>query len=62
MVYTDLQYQEMNRLLFVFTKSYIPFIKMNQEQVTDEDAIFNWIYSIMPDQRNVQYYSVIVQK
>ena len=61
-LYTDLQYQEMNRLLFVFTKSYIPFIKMNQEQVTDEDAIFNWIYSIMPDQRKVEYYSVIVQK
>ena len=62
MVYTDLKDKETNRLLFVFTKTSIPFIKMNQEQVTDEDAIFNWIYSIMPDQRNVQYYSVIVQK
>ena len=61
-LYTDLKDKETNRLLFVFTKTSIPFIKMDKEQVTNEDAIFNWIYSIMPDQRNVQYYSVIVQK
>jgi hypothetical protein len=61
-LYTDLKDKETNRLLFVFTKTFIPFIKMDKEQITNEDAIFNWIYSIMPDQRNVQYYSVIVQK
>ena len=59
---TDLKERETSRLLFVFTKTYIPFIKMNEDQITSEDAIFNWIYSIMPDQRNVQYYSLIIQK
>ena len=59
---TDLKDRETNRLLFVFTKTYIPFIKMNKDQITSESRIFNWIYSIMPDQRNVQYYSLIIQK
>lgn len=61
-LYTDLQNQEINRFVFVFTKSYIPFIKMDEELVTTEASIFNWIYSIMPDQRNVEYFNVIVKK
>jgi hypothetical protein len=60
-LYTDLQNQEMNRLLFVFTKSYIPFIKMDRDQVTTEASIFSWIYSIMPDQRKIEYFNVIVK-
>lgn len=61
-LYTDLQNQEINRFVFVFTKSNIPFIKMDKELVTTEASIFNWIYSIMPDQRNVEYFNVIVKK
>ena len=58
----SLQNQEINRFVFVFTKSNIPFIKMDKELVTTEASIFNWIYSIMPDQRNVEYFNVIVKK
>ena len=61
-LYTDSQNQEINRFVFVFTKSNIPFIKMDKDQVTTEASIFNWIYSIMPDQRNVEYFNVIVKK
>ena len=53
--------QEMNRLIFVFTKTYIPFIKLDEDGLTNEDQIFSWIYSIMPDQRNVQYYSFTIR-
>lgn len=53
--------QEINRLIFVFTKTYIPFIKMDEDGLTNEDQIFSWIYSIMPDQRNVQYYSFSIR-
>ena len=57
----DRRKQEINRLLFVFTKSYIPFIKMNENLITTEESIFNWIYSIMPDQRKVEYYNLVVK-
>jgi hypothetical protein len=53
---------ESNKLIFVFTKTAVPYIKMDAEQITTTDAIFNWIYSIMPDQRKVEYYSLVIQK
>jgi hypothetical protein len=59
---TNLKDKEFNRLIFVFTKTAVPFIKINKEQVTTNEAIFNWIYSIMPDQRKVEYRSLIIQK
>jgi hypothetical protein len=59
---TSLKDKESNRLIFVFTKTAIPFIKMDKDQVTTNDNIFNWIYSIMPDQRKVEYRSLIIQK
>jgi hypothetical protein len=59
---TDLKEKESNRLIFVFTKTAVPFIKMDKDQVTTNDNIFNWIYSIMPDQRKVEYRSLIIQK
>ncbi len=59
---TNLKDKEFNRLIFVFTKTAVPYIKMNKEQVTTNEAIFNWIYSIMPDQRKVEYRSLIIQK
>lgn len=59
---TDLKDKESNRLIFVFTKTAVPFIKMDKDQVTTNDNIFNWIYSIMPDQRKVEYRSLVIQK
>lgn len=59
---TELKEKESNRLIFVFTKTALPFIKMNKDQVTTNEAIFNWIYSIMPDQRKVEYRSLVIQK
>jgi len=53
---------EENMLIFVFTKTQIPYINMNNEQVTNSDAIFSWIYSILPDQRNVEYRKLIINK
>jgi hypothetical protein len=51
-----------NRLIFVFTKKQIPFIKMNKDQFTTPENIFSWIFSIMPDQRNVKYLTYTIQK
>jgi len=60
-LHTDLK-QETNRLIFVFSKTQIPFIKMDKDQVTTHENIFSWIYSIMPDQRKVEYLTLIIQK
>lgn len=54
--------QEINRLIFVFTKKEIPFIKMNREQNTTSETIFNWIYSIPPDERYMEYFTLSINK
>jgi hypothetical protein len=59
---TNLKDKESNRLIFVFTKTEIPFIKMDKDQVTSSEAIFSWIYSIMPDQRKVDYQTIFIVK
>lgn len=59
---TEMKDKEVNRLIFVFTKTSVPFIKMNDDQLTTSDAIFSWIYNIMPDQRKVEYRSIVIQK
>ena len=47
---------EMNRLIFVFTKTRIPFLAAKgDEQLTDNEKIMTWIYSIPPDQRCTVY-------
>lgn len=61
-LHTDLKQQETNRLIFVFTKTLIPFIKMNKDQVATYEDIFSWIYSILPDQRKVEYLTLTIQK
>jgi hypothetical protein len=62
-LHTDLKESETNRLIFVFTKTPINFIKMNKDQViTKAEDIFSWIYSISPDQRKVQYLTLSIQK
>lgn len=55
--------RETNHLFFVFTKSQIPFIKMNKEGlIPNQDDIFTWMYSIEPNQRKLTYQSVIIVK
>lgn len=61
-LHTDLKQQETNRLIFVFTKTPIPFVKMDKDQVTTHENIFTWIYSIMPDQRKVEYLTLSISK
>lgn len=61
-LHTDLKDKETNRLIFVFTKTSVPFIKMDKNQVTTNENIFSWIYSIMPDQRKVDYKTLLIQK
>jgi hypothetical protein len=58
----NLKKQESNRLIFVLTKTPISFIKMNEDQVTSNENIFTWIYSIPPDQRKVEYFTLTVEK
>lgn len=61
-LFTDMKQQETNRLIFVFTKSPISFIKMDKDQNTTSENIFNWIYSISPDQRKVTYITYVILK
>ena len=57
---TEVKPQETNRLIFVFTKTKIPFIKIGEGQLAKQDDIFKWIYSIPPDQRKIQYFQAII--
>lgn len=61
-LHTDMKQQETNRLIFIFTKTQLPFIKMDKNQLTTHENIFSWIYSIMPDQRKVEYITLTIQK
>jgi len=60
-LHTDLR-QETNRLIFVCTKTPMPFIKMDKNQLTTNEDIFSWLYSIMPDQRKTEYITLLIQK
>ena len=47
---------EVNRILFVFTKTPIKFINYQGEyQITSPEKIFSWVYSITPDIRRLEY-------
>jgi hypothetical protein len=61
-LHTDKNEVETNRLIFVFTKTQIPFVKMDKEQTTTHENIFTWIYSITPDQRKVDYIALTILK
>jgi len=52
----SLDQAEENNLIFVFTKKNIVF--NNKESI---DGIFEWIYKIKPDQRQIQIFNVIVK-
>jgi hypothetical protein len=51
-----------NRMVFVFTKSPIQFMShTGEEQLTSSETIFSWIYSIMPNERVVDYHAFSVR-
>ena len=52
---------ETNRLIFVFTKQIIPYIKMDSNQITSQEDVFSWIYSLPPDVRKVEYKTFILE-
>jgi len=53
---------EVNRLIFVFTKTPISFLTHStDQQITTSDDIFSWIYSIPPDQRTLEYHSFTIR-
>ena len=54
--------QETNRLIMVFTKSEVAYMKIDKNQATTADNIFSWIYSISPDQRRVEYFTLTILK
>ncbi len=58
----DLKKQETNRLIFVFTKTLVSYIKMDKDQTTSNENIFSWIYSIPPDQRKIEYFTLTILK
>lgn len=53
---------ETNRLIYVFTKKPLSFIKMDAEQVTSVEDVFSWMYSISPEQRTLAYKSYFITK
>lgn len=57
---TDDQKQETNRLIFVFTKTPVPFVKMKEDGVTTTEQIFSWIYSIAPNERDIEYTTLLI--
>ncbi len=55
--------RETNRFIFVFTKDKIPFINYDVNYLIENiEDIFSWIYSIMPDQRTLEYHSLTIVK
>jgi len=51
-----------NRMVFVFTKSPVQFLNhTGEEQLTSSETIFSWIYSIMPNERVVDYHAFTVR-
>jgi hypothetical protein len=56
-LYKESKQPEVNRIVFVFTKTPVQYLNHSggQEQFTSSEAIFSWIYGLMPDQRKVDY-------
>tara|TARA_B110000459_G_scaffold200105_1_gene247970 strand:+ start:197 stop:1009 length:813 start_codon:yes stop_codon:yes gene_type:complete len=51
--------KETNRLLFVFTKNQIPFVKTTNSELSKKD-IFSWVNSIEPSERKIRSFSYLV--
>ena len=53
---------ELTRIVFVFTKDPVQYLSFKgEEQITSSEAIFSWIYSLMPDRRKVDYHMFTVR-
>ncbi len=52
---------ERNKLIFVFTKDLIPFMKYTGEsQETNFEDVSSWLYSISPDRRTNHFVSFVI--
>jgi hypothetical protein len=52
---------EKNKLIFVFTKDHIPFIKYKgEEQTTSFEEVSSWLFSIPPDRRTNHFVSFVI--
>lgn len=52
---------EKNKLIFVFTKDLIPFMKYKGEsQETNFEDVSSWLFSISPDRRTNHYISFVI--
>lgn len=52
---------EKNKLIFVFTKDNIPYIKYKgEEQATSFEEVSSWLFSIPPDRRINHYISFVI--
>lgn len=52
---------EKNKLIFVFTKDLIPFIKYKgDDQETNFEDVSSWLYSISPDRRTNHFISFVI--
>lgn len=59
--------QELNRLIFVFTKVPVSFVKFSLDaegnaSISNDDVIYNWIYQFQPHQRNVEVITFNIYK
>jgi len=52
---------EKNKMIFVFTKDLIPYIKYSgDDQITTFEDISSWIFSISPDKRKSHYVPFVI--
>jgi hypothetical protein len=55
-LYKNSKEPEMNRILFVFTKKPIRYLNtIGEDQITNSESIFSWVYSLTPDERRIDY-------
>lgn len=56
-LFKDTKEPEVTRVVFVFTKDPVRYLNFegHEEQATTSEDIFSWIYSLMPEQRAIDY-------
>ena len=55
-LYKNSKGPEMNRILLVFTKKPIRYLNITgEDQVTNTESIFSWVYGLTPDERRIDY-------
>ena len=61
-MYIDSGKAETNRLVFLFTKKKYNYIKVKKDGLTSKEEMFEFIYSIPPDERKIEYLSYYITK